>query len=172
MQNITILKLIQIYIIDGQDRIKLTVTNIISSPETIGVGSYIGSWYDMRDYGFIYVSSDLKEEVFKTSELCNVYKILVDDDANIDKIEERIKEIISEDYLISISRYEDSSIKTQLDSSIDTVKSITSYLPLIVIILGVLFSLLFIYQVTRKSRKDIALLRAIGYSKTRVQWFF
>ncbi len=161
-----------ISIIDGEETIGLKVTNIVSSPETIGVGSYVDSWYDMRDFGFIYVSGNHSEEIFKTRDLANTYKILVDEGSDIGRIQDTVKETIGENYVLDMTAYEDSAIKTQIDSSIDTVRSITLYLPAMIIIIGVLFSLLFIYQVTRKSRKEIALLRAIGYSKRRVQKIF
>lgn len=146
---------------------KVKVTNVVSCPETMATGLTFASWYDLTSYGVVYASESIVDR-YNTEGLVNDFRIILKDDADIDEAITLITKVIGKENITHTIRYQDSMIAAQIAASIDGVRSITTYLPAFVIIIGLLFSTVFISQIVIKSRKCIGLLRALGYRKEQV----
>ena len=149
-----------------------TVTDIISNPETIGVGLTFASWYDLTDYGYIYFSDNLCSEIIGFSGCSNNIRILLSDDADIDAVKTEIIAVLGEENIKSLDEYEGSVVDNQISQSVDGARALTTYLPAVISAIGLLFAVVFMCQIVRKSFRSIGLLRALGYSKADVRNVF
>ena len=146
---------------------ELTVTDLVSCPETICVARSGSSWYDNADYAYIYVGEDLMDNTLGCVDMTNRIDLLFEENADQSEVLEKASDLVGTG-LQSATLFENSSVDQQIKSALDSTKAVATYLPALLAIMGVLFSTLFMSQIIRRSQKQIGLLRALGYTVSMI----
>ena len=152
----------------------LPISGIITTPESMVCARDDFSRNDSYDFCYLYIPSVLAEKTFGTGGIVNRFSLYFDDGTTIGEMESAIDEaedIIGPRALSSVI-YETSQFKYIVESEMTALPSILKYMVLVIFFVGVCFSSLFICQIVEKERRTIGLLRALGFSKSRVVTLF
>lgn len=151
---------------------ELTITNVIACPETMVSGTSAGSWFDLTSYGMLFLSTPLYDSIFGTQGYVNNVRILTEEGADRARIGREAEELLGSEVIADITDYDHCQISIQLAASMDAIRSISTIIPTFIVGIGLVFSAIFVSQIVRKSRKNIGLLRALGYSIDRIYGIF
>ena len=105
--------------------------------------------------------------------LCNQFLLYFDDNADSETLLKLAEAALPEDLTITSSYvYKDSPIKERIDDNLKPLYSLAVICPWIfyLVTLGILF--LFMSMIIKQSRRDIGILRALGFTKTRIRAMF
>lgn len=149
----------------------LTVTDIVSTPETVSVARNEASWYDTEDFAYIYVSSDCMARISGLPGAANQFRIYFT--KNADK-QASLEELTETEGLHAISSelFEGSAVDRQIQAAIDGTKAVVTYLPVFIVLIGLLFSMIFMSQIIKNAAQKITLLRTLGFSSLQVTGIF
>ncbi len=158
---------------------EVTITNIVSCPETMAVGTSVGSWYDLTSFGIVYVADSLYEDMIGYGGYVNNVRLTLDNgtDSNeisdeskvsLDNVLSEAESILGSSNIVSSQTYDNSMISKQIDASIDGIRSLTIIVPAFIAGVGLLFSVIFVAQIVTRSKRNIGLLRALGYDSWRI----
>lgn len=160
-----------IKVLYNDEEYELTVTNIVSIPETMGTNRKVTSWYDSNDFAYIFLSDSKMDQIFGCGDFCNRIDIwfgeLEDADAQLAHIQEQLGNSV-----ISAEKYEGSETDKQITSSWEVVKASVTYFPIFIIFVAVLFSTLFFIQIVNREDKTNGIMMAIGYDIKQLSRIF
>ena len=124
--------------------------------------------------------ADLKEELEKAySELeegegyemlCNQFLIYFKDGADSKSELEKLKAIL-ENEEISIKSsftYEDSAVKNRIDVNLEPIETMSVFMPMVFFIIILIVVFMFMSLIIKQSRREIGILRALGFSKMSI----
>ena len=140
---------------------EVVLSEIVTCPEGMFFFRDETSWYDNTDFALIFVDEEDFDELFGTSGYANEFLLLFKDGADEQKALDEAAELLG-DGVISSYLYEGSDAQKTLYENLDTVTLIAYTLPVLILVVSVLFSCLFIYQVISKMSRMIGLMRAAG----------
>lgn len=128
--------------------------------------------------------SDLKEELEKAyikledgegfDSLRNQFLVYFNDGADIKAETEKLKDILSaNDIKIKNSyTYEESAVKKRIDDNLRTIETMSVLMPAIFFVIILIVVFLFMSLVIKQSRREIGILRALGFSKASIKLLF
>lgn len=119
------------------------------------------SWYDHTDFALIFIDQKDFDGLFGTAGCANQFLLRFDAAADAQSTLDAAAELLGES-VISSYLYEGSDAQKTMYENLDTVTLIAYALPVLIIVVSVLFSWLFIYQVISKMSRMIGLMRAAG----------
>lgn len=149
----------------------LTVTDIVSTPETVSVARNEASWYDTEDFAYIYVSNDLMAGISGLSGIANQFRVYFSENADKQAVLDELTETEGLN-AISSELFEGSSVDRQIHAAIDGTRAVVTYLPIFIVLIGLLFSMIFMTQIIKNSYNKITLLRTLGFSSFEVSGIF
>ncbi len=155
----------------NEEEHELTITNIVSIPETMGTNRNATSWYDSNDFAFIFLSNSLMNEIFDCEDFCNRIDIWFQNPKDADEVLTHIQDQLGDD-VISAEKYEGSETEKQINSTWDGTKAAVTYFPIFIICVAVLFSTLFFIQIVNREDKTNGIMMAIGYDIKRMSQIF
>ena len=141
---------------------KLTVTGIFSSPETISPNRDAFAWYDNNDFARLMMGEDVMDVLFSCGAYCNRIDLWFGEGADGGQILERIENRLGSAVTYA-GTYEGSETQKQIRSALDGTRAIVTYLPALLVGMGLLFSTLFFVQIVNRGEKQNGLMMAIGY---------
>ena len=172
----------------GDEYRKLQVAGIVSTPETLAVQPSQATWGENPDFGYIYFPIRLLEQganpeyTGSKEELegegyqafCNQFLLRFTPGADR---EETLKEaiLILEDEVPEIRHsflYENSVVKDRIDGNLMPVNTLTVLMPTVFFVIVLIVVFLFMSLVIRQSRREIGILRALGFSTGDVRLLF
>ena len=172
----------------GDEYRKLLVAGIVSTPETLAVQPSQATWGENPDFGYIYFPIRLLEqganpEYTGSKEepegegyqaFCNQFLLRFTPGADR---EETLKEaiLILEDEVPEIRHsflYENSVVKDRIDGNLMPVNTLTVLMPTVFFVIVLIVVFLFMSLVIRQSRREIGILRALGFSTGDVRLLF
>ena len=146
---------------------KLTVTDIVSSPETINTNRDAYSWYDSNDFAYIFVGEPLMSELFASGGYCNRISLWFEEGTDAGQALSDIKGRLGSAVTYAAT-YEGSDAQKQLKDAFEGTKGLVTYLPVLMTGMGILFSTLFFIQIVNREEKHNGLLIAMGYDLRRI----
>lgn len=135
---------------------------ILTCPEGMFYFRDDTSWYDNTDFGLFFIDRDDFDGIFGTAGYANQYLLRFDAGADEQSALDEAAELLGES-VISSYLYEGSDAQKILYENLDTMTLIAYTLPVLILVVSILFSCLFIYQVISKMSRMIGLMRAAGY---------
>lgn len=142
---------------------------IVSLPEAIVCVRDDISWYGYSDFCYIYMDKTELQPAFSNFLSFRFKEDLTDKQRQdtFDDIHSSLKDIEESGEL-----FETSIMNKEFQDGIERTQHICDALPGLIYVIGILFSYLFIVQVIRNQRKNIGLLKALGFSTTGVLKLF
>lgn len=123
--------------------------------------------------------SEIEEELRKAYELldkntgydklCNEFLLYFDDGADPREMLEKAVASFGDVRVKNSYTYADSGVKKRIDENLDPIKTMMVFLPVafFVIVLTIIF--LFMSMIIKQSRRDIGILRALGFTRGQVR---
>ena len=152
----------------------LKIGRIITTPEGIICSKDDLAQSDAYSFCYLYLPRDEVDRIFGTNGLSNRFSIWFDDGTTTEEMQKAVKEaedILGESVISSVV-FETSQFKSFIDCELDSLDSAIRYMLYIIFFIGICFSCFFVYQIIDKERKTIGLLRALGYSKSKIFAYF
>ncbi len=128
--------------------------------------------------------ADLKQELEKAySELedgegyemfCNQFLVYFKDGTNQKTELERLEHILEDDEINIKSSfiYEDSAVKKRIDTNLDPIETMSIFMPMIFFVITLIVVFLFMSLIIKQSRREIGILRALGFTKASIKALF
>lgn len=135
---------------------------IVTCPEGMFYFRDDTSWYDNTDFGLVFIDRDDFDGIFGTAGYADQFLLrfngAADEQDALDEAAKLLGESVISSYL-----YEGSDAQKIMYENLDTMTLIAYALPVLILVVSILFSCLFIYQVISKMSRMIGLMRAAGY---------
>ncbi len=128
--------------------------------------------------------ADLKEELEKAySELeegegyemlCNQFLIYFKNGADSKSELEKLKAILENEEISVKSSfvYEDSAVKNRIDVNLEPIETMSIFMPMVFFIIILIVVFMFMSLIIKQSRREIGILRALGFSKTSIKMLY
>lgn len=147
--------------INGQEN-TLCIGKAITTPECVSMvlNEYI--YGNNPDLAYVYLPEDYLMDT-EYEDKYNQLFIFFEDWANQDEVLEQIENILGKDNVLDKALYDNSLIKKRLDINLEPIKSLAKILPTAFFIIVIAVTFLFLTQIIKQSRKDIGILRTLGY---------
>lgn len=104
--------------------------------------------------------------------LCNQLMIRLDDGADTETVQKGIGDFLKDIEVRKKFFYEDSPVKKRIDNNIEPMKRIVNFLPVVFFVITLVVVFLFMSLIIKQCRKEIGILRALGFSKAKVRGMF
>ena len=104
--------------------------------------------------------------------LCNQLLICLEDGVDEKAMQARIDEFLKDIEVRQSFFYEDSPVKDRIDNNVGPMKDIVSFLPFVFFAITLVVVFLFMTLIIKQCRKEIGILRALGFSKAKVRGMF
>jgi len=106
-------------------------------------------------------------------DLANQFMVYFNDDANPDIAIRKIRQILNEESEVKDSYiYEDSPVKARIDANIEPLETMSYFVPLVFFGIVLIVVFLFMSLIIRQCRREIGILRALGFEQGRVVGIF
>ena len=126
---------------------------------------------------------DLEEELRRAHEkldgevpyesYCNQFLLYLEEGSDPDAVLEQAKRVLSEEVSLKGSYiYENSSVKARLDQVLSVLYTLAIFCPAVFYIVTMGITFLFMSMIIRQSRRDMGILRALGFSKGWIRGIF
>lgn len=127
--------------------------------------------------------SDLKTELDKAYReleagegyevFCNQFLIYFKDGVDNQTAElEKLEEILEEVSVKSSFLYQDSAVKKRIDANLEPIETMSIFMPMIFFIVILIVVFMFMSLMIKQSRREIGILRALGFSRTKIKLLF
>ena len=106
--------------------------------------------------------------------LCNQFLVYFEDGSDSTAELEKLKKIL-EDETINIKSsftYEDSAVKKRIDVNLEPIETMSVFMPMIFFVIILIVVFLFMSLIVKQSRREIGILRALGFTKTSIKLLF
>lgn len=128
--------------------------------------------------------ADLRDELQKAYDeledgqgyemLCNQFLIYfhdgTDKQSELQKLEDILK---NEDISVKSSfTYDDSAVKKRIDSNLEPIETMSIFMPMIFFVVILIVVFMFMSLIIKQSRREIGILRALGFSKNSIKMLF
>ena len=150
---------------------KFFVSELVSLPEAIAIEAFEGMAEIESDFGYFYFNKNLIKERFPS--LVNYYNEIQLDlraNANSDKVLKEVEELIGKDTIKKSYTYDDSAVKEKI--YIKPLETISIFLPIVFFITTIIVVFLFMSLMINQCRREIGILRALGFSKRKIWSIF
>ena len=126
--------------------------------------------------------ADIKAELQKASQelsewegyqaLCNQFLLRFSPDASPEEVLQRVKATLEDAGVRKALLYHDSPVKRRIDGNLIPMKAMSNLIPLVFFGIAMVVVYLFMALMIRQCRREIGILRALGFSKGRVVSLF
>ena len=107
-------------------------------------------------------------------QLCNQFLIYFHDGEDQDAALEKLKAILEDNDVTVKSSYDfnNSSVKKRIDDNLSAIETMSILMPVIFFVIILIVVFLFMSLIVKQSRRDIGILRALGFSKKSIKLLF
>ena len=103
---------------------------------------------------------------------CNQLLLRFDKDADPDKTLAATKKALGQDNVKGGYTYADSDVKRTVDFNVDPLEVMSLYVPMLFFLVALIVEFLFMSTMIRQCRREIGILRALGYSRGSIVALF
>ena len=150
---------------------KFFVSELVSLPEAIAIEAFEGMAEIESDFGYFYFNEGIIKEKFHS--FVNYYNEIqfdLDENANSNEVLNEIEELIGKDIIQKSYTYDDSAVKEKI--YIKPLETISIFLPIVFFITTIIVVFLFMSLMINQCRREIGILRALGFSKRKILSLF
>lgn len=147
------------------------VGQIVSSVECLAMIQDTYSWGENSDFGYAFVPEELLYDTEYYNQ-CNQFLLRFDDWADPETILTHAETLLAPAEIISSFLYRDSAVFRKIDANIMVQKTLAVILPTLFFVCMIAVLTLFLSQMIQQSRKDIGILRALGFSQVKIRLLF
>ncbi len=106
--------------------------------------------------------------------LCDQFLIYFNEGADKKSELEKLKNVLEHDKISVLSSftYEDSAVKKRIDVNLEPIETMSIFMPMIFFIIILIVVFMFMSLIIKQSRREIGILRALGFSKTSIKLTF
>lgn len=148
----------------------MCVGTIVSAPECLSMQADIYSLGENPDFGFLFFPKEFAYESEYYTQT-NQYLLRFDSWADGQAILEQAAAILG-DAQLSSYLYEDSGVSYRVEINMDPLEQLTILIPILFYFTMIAVVTLFLAQIIHQSRRDIGILRALGFEKSRIRTIF
>lgn len=156
----------------GDTYYTVCVGRIVSSAECLAVQQDVYSWGENGDFGYIFVP----EELLYGTEYYNKadqFLIRFDEWAEGDGVLDAAQTLLEQQTVVRNSfLYRDSMVYAKIRSNLDPVHALAVTVPTIFFVCMIAVVSLFLSQVIHQNRRQIGILRALGFEKSQIRALF
>ena len=126
--------------------------------------------------------SDAKSELKKAreeldewngyGEFCNEFLLKIAEDADHEAVLSEVEKTIGENSVKSSSTYERSAVKRIIDANLEPLGIMSLFVPMLFFVVALIVECLFMSFMVRQCRREIGILRALGFSGFKVVMLF
>ncbi len=103
---------------------------------------------------------------------CNQFLLRFEPGADIDAVLAEVENVLGRDNIKDSYTYEDSPVKRIIDENLDPLKTMALYVPMLFFAVALIVEFLFMSFLIRQCRREIGILRALGYSRNGIVGLF
>lgn len=101
--------------------------------------------------------------------LCNEFLLYFDDGADPDAMLEKAADSLDGIKVKSSYTYADSAVKRRIDENLDPIRTMMVLLPIVFFAIVLIVIFLFMSMIIKQSRREIGILRALGFTRAQVR---
>jgi putative ABC transport system permease protein len=162
-----------IYPIINGKKVKLKVIGIASSPEYLIVSPSRQEVYaSARRFAVLFVPQENLENYLGLKQTINEVSVLLEKDAQKSKVTKRVKEILSPYGIIESFTKEEQPSNAALELDLEGYREIAYMLPMLILIIASFSIYISLSRLVRSQRKEIGLMKALGYSNASIVWHY
>lgn len=147
------------------------VGRIVSSPECLSMIQDAYSWGESSDFGYAFVPEELLYDTQYYNQ-CNQFLLRFDEWADGESILKQADALLAPAEVTSSFLFSDSAVFKKIEANLKPLETLAVILPTLFFSCMIAVLTLFLSQMIRQSRKDIGILRALGFSQTKVRLLF
>ena len=161
--------LLEVKLEDGYETV--CVGRIVSSPECLSMVQDAYSWGESSDFGYAFVPEELlyDTEYYHTH---NQFLLRFEEWADREGVLAQAQALLAPAEPVSGFLYEDSAVFQKIEANLTPLKTLGVILPALFFSCMIAVLTLFLTQMLRQSRKDIGILRALGFSQGSIRLLF
>ena len=149
------------------------IGSIVAGPELLGTARDSYSWGENEDFGYFFVPENY---AFGTEFYgqCNQFLIRVEDWADPDTVLSDVCDCLADagvDVKLSFA-YPDSPVQARIEVNLQPLHTLSVSVPTLFFVTMVIVVWLFLSQIIRQCRREIGILRALGFEKRQVRSLF
>ena len=103
---------------------------------------------------------------------CNQFMLRTEPGADPEAVLARAEELIGRDRIKKSCTYENSEVKHSIDVNVDPLEVMSLYVPLLFFAVALIADFLFMSFLIRQCRREIGILRALGYTRSSIVGLF
>ena len=158
--------------VDGEYE-TVCIGSIVTGPELLGTARDSYSWGENEDFGYFFVPENY---AFGTEFYgqCNQFLIRTETWADPDVVLNDIQNCLSDagvEVKLSFA-YPDSPVQARIEVNLEPIYTLSVYVPSLFFVTMVAVSWLFLSQIIRQCRREIGILRALGFEKRQIRSLF
>jgi putative ABC transport system permease protein len=162
-----------IYPIINGKKVKLKVIGIASSPEYLIVSPSRQEVYaSARRFAVLFVPQENLENYLGLKQTINEVSVLLEKDAQKSKVTKRVKEILSPYGIIESFTKEEQPSNAALELDLEGYREIAYMLPMLILVIASFSIYISLSRLVRSQRKEIGLMKALGYSNASIVWHY
>ena len=166
-------------LVKGNYSLEVNVGKIVSAPETLGSAPIDNYPTEIMNFGTVYVPASVLAELatkifpvkIDVSKYCNQIVLLLEKGADTDAVSAAVKTALGERAL-SVTKLEESAIQKRIDSNVDPFMRLSIALPTFFLIVVLVILFLFMTITVKICRREIGILRALGFTKGSIRGLF
>ena len=117
-------------------------------------------------------AKDELESTDRLEELCNQLLLYFDDGADPEAALAAAEAALGDVEVLDSFTYADSAVKQRIDVNLEPVETMSVFMPAVFFLVILIVVFLFMSLIIRQSRREIGILRALGFTRQRIQALF
>lgn len=147
------------------------ISKVVSLPEAIAIEAFVGLSEIVSDFGYFYFSQDIIETRFpQYADYYNEILLDFEENANPDVVLKNVEELLGKENVKNSFTYDDSAVKVKLN--IKPMETVSVFLPIVFFVTILIVVFLFMSLMIGQCRREIGILRAIGFDKEKIWLLF
>ena len=158
-------------LINGRS-LEANVGRIVSSPECLAMQRNEFDWGQKGDFGFVFVDASEISSLPGLADLPRQYLLRFAEGADGEHILEEARELLEPSGLVSSFLYDESPVHSAIERNLDPMHTVSVLLPVFFFLCTLLVEFLLLSQMISLSRREIGILRALGFGRGEIQSLF
>lgn len=157
-------------LVDGEYQ-RVAIGRIVSSAECLAVQQNAYSWSDNPDFGYVFVPAELlygTELSGQSDQLLLRFETWADAGQTL----EEVNALLGKEQVVSSFLYRDSMLFKRIEMNLQPMYTLSVFLPVLFFVCMIGVVSLFLSQIVRQCRRDIGILRALGFERKHIRSLF
>ncbi len=104
--------------------------------------------------------------------LCNQFLLYFDPNMDQKELLKKCEQVLDDVEIKKSFVYEDSGVKNRIDINLEPIDTMSSFMPMVFFVVILIVVFLFMSLIIRQCRREIGILRALGFTKSSIRTLF